>query len=246
LPIQTTGNVYEYSLFNLKTNKFARLKKDDPDLPTVLDGNSVEWMSDFNWDFSYGNSGTKSSFTSYDSSTKKYSDDRLEQMKPKYGHEKKSVWIIDSKGNKKTVFTSQYHIYGVYLHKTEKNDYLIITIYDNSYRLSGIHVYDCGKDLIVYSDKGGYKCSPLTNLCGKFLSYQLSLDRRITVDMETGKIARIDKELGKAYLQNALPDISPLSPKEAADQTLFTRLDGEYITIKASDYLNGTLAKVLK
>lgn len=246
LPIQTAGGLMQYSLFNLKTDKFARLKKDDPDLPTVLDGNSVEWMSDFNWDFSDGDGDFIRSFTSYDSLTKKYSNDRLEQMKPKYGHEKKSAWIIDSKGNKKTVFNSQYKIHGVYQHKTEKNSYIVITVYDNSYRLSGIHVYDCGKDSVVYSDQSGYKCSPLTNICGKYLSYQLSLDRWKTVDMETGKIVRIDKELGKVYPQNALPDISPLSPKEAADQTLFTRLDGEYVTIKATDYLNGDFGKGTK
>lgn len=247
LPIQTVGGLMQYSLFNLNTNKFARLKKDDPDLPTVLGGNSVEWMCDFKWEFDdSGNSQFKQFYTSYDSSSKKFSDDRLEQMKPKYGHEKKSAWVIDSKGNKKTVFTSQYQIHAVYQQKIEKNNYLIITIYDNSYRLSGIHVYDCGKDSIVYSDQSGYKCSPLTNLCGKYLSYQLSLDRWKTVDMETGKIVRIDKELGKAFPQNALPDISPLSPKEAADQTLFTRLDGEYITIKATDYLNGNFDKGTK
>ncbi len=241
IPIQFGG--FSYGLFNVDTEKAARLSKDDPNLPSVLDGRSVEWMSGFENDFSHGYS-IKCFYDSYDAKLKKFAEARLDETKPDYEYDIHTVKIIDSKGQKKTVFNSRYVIHFVSQQKTLTNTYLVIAIFDDSSRLSEIHVYDYRKDAITYSDHGGYKCSPEIELCGKFLLYQLSLDGWKTFDMEKGKI--MGNVEGSRDLQTVFRRISYNSPEKADDPVLFTRVNGVFMSIKASDFLNKNYGKGTK
>lgn len=222
--------------YNINNKVLARLKKDDPNLLKVLDGRSVEWSD--GGDFDTTGYIFKRNIRSYDAKTKKFADAMLKETKENHRKMGQNVYVVDTKGHEKIIFSSKYQIMSTREQTTTVNHFLIIEVFDMDSQISQIHVYDYKTDKLRLIRQSDAQCSPRTCYFGRFLAYQISLEKERFVDLITGQEIVMDSS-------PVISDVQ-IDQLQQDDPEIFIKLNGIYTRIKSSDYLSGKWDKGLK